>query len=117
MIIIDIGRKSIYGNPFKAKPAEKLLGTTLDKYERWLYQALQGDKNAYKLYFHVTSIELPSHEEYCENIRNLYRRVRDDEIQLRCPGCREHTAQENICHGSILLLAGKWLYEGTGGPD
>lgn len=101
----EIGRRTIYGNPFHAPTHERLLGKTLPNYRTWLWAALNQDAAARLLYKNITSIELPL--DYASALRTLgnLRTTHD----LWCPGCREHSCQPNICHGSVLNKAIDWL--------
>jgi len=102
MARIEIGRRTIYGNPFFARSDERLLGKTLDAYTEWLYHALRGDHAAFAFYQQITGITLP--ENYAEHIQALEANLARGDT-LWCPGCREHTCEPGICHGSILLQA------------
>lgn len=96
MQIIDIGRRTIFGNPYKAKPTEKLMGKTLPFFESYMRHA--GER-------------LPW---FKEAVCDLVSKVDAGEAQMHCPGCREHSAKDGICHGSILLKVGReWVKEGA----
>lgn len=100
---ITIGRKTIYGNPYIAKPTEKLKGKTLLDYEKWLLAAANGESWAYDLYFNVTGIILPNN--YKEKLIELVKSGK----QMYCPGCKEFSCKDGVCHGSIILkIASNW---------
>jgi len=102
MARIEIGRRTIYGNPFFARSEERLQGKTLASYTDWLQRALSGDVEARYEYQRATGLILP--ENYAEHIALLGEHVKRGDT-LWCPGCREHSCKPGICHGSILLQA------------
>lgn len=97
----DIGRKGIFGNPFRPAPGEERMGKTLEPYRQWLFAAIQGKKWAREQYRDATGIELP--ENYAARVAAL------KDMAFRCPGCKEMTEHEGVCHGSILRKAVNWL--------
>jgi len=97
----DIGRKGIFGNPFRPHPGEEMQGKTLEPYRTWLFAALEGRSWARKQYKEATGIELP--ERYADCVRAL------DGIEFRCPGCKRFTEEPGMCHGSVLRKAVVWL--------
>lgn len=100
-VVQNIGRKGIFGNPFRPAPGEELKGTTLEPYKKWLFAALKGEQWAIDQYRDATGISLPSNFAAC---------VRDLEgIPFHCPGCRQRTEEEGVCHGSILRKAVAWV--------
>lgn len=104
---MNIGRKGIFGNPFRAEKGEKLTGKTLDWYAEWLSRMLGDELAAKEFYFEVTRIWLPTH--YASYVRALKGR------ELWCPGCRERSCEDNVCHGSVLKRAIVQLNEGVRG--
>lgn len=105
-VVQDIGRKGIFGNPFRPAPGEERQGKTLEPYGNWLFAAIKGEKWAHEQYREATGITLPS---------NFAARVHDlGDMPFRCPGCREETEKDGVCHGSMLRRAVKWLHTPEG---
>ena len=105
-VVQDIGRKGIFGNPFRPAPGEERQGKTLEPYADWLFAAIKGEKWAHDQYREATGITLP---------KDFARRVHDLEgLPFRCPGCREQTEAPGVCHGSVLRKAVAWLHTPEG---
>lgn len=103
-----IGRKTIFGNPFRPQPGEEMQGKTLEPYREWLFAALKGEQWARDQYREATGIELP--ERYADAVRAL------EGIPFFCPGCRQRSEEDGVCHGSVLRKAVQWL-NSEGGRD
>lgn len=100
-VVQGIGRDGIFGNPFRPAPGEERQGKTLQPYGDWLFAAIQGEKWAHDQYREATGNTLPA---------DFARRVRDLEgMEFWCPGCREQTEADGVCHGSVLRKCVKYL--------
>lgn len=100
-IVQEIGRRTIFGNPYRPAKGEELQGGTLEQYRRWLFAALKGDATAKEIYEASTGVKLP--ENYADRVREVA------DMPFYCPGCRLLTEKEGVCHGSILRKAARWL--------
>lgn len=97
----DIGRKGIFGNPFRPAAGEERQGKTLEPYRAWLFAAIQGQPWAIAQYKDATGIDLP--KDFAARVQALHG------LQFWCPGCKEKTEAEGVCHGSVLRKAVNWL--------
>lgn len=112
MNTFNIGRNTIYGNPYKAKSHEKLQGKTLPDYERYIRLAISKKPlefgTAYAIYKSATNIDLPVN--FRDRVKDL-KKILDKGEVFYCPGCKTSSCRDNICHGSILLKIVKELNE------
>lgn len=99
--VVFIGRNNIFGNPYIPKRGQELKGTTLEDYKRYLWAAMNQKKWATALYKDITGIDLP--DDFSIKIREL------KGSKLYCPGCKERSCEEGVCHGSILIKAIEFL--------
>ncbi len=97
----DIGRKGIFGNPFRPAPGEERQGKTLEPYRAWLFAAIQRQPWAIAQYKDATGIDLPS--DFAARVQAL------NGLRFWCPGCKEQTEAEGVCHGSVLRKAVAYL--------
>lgn len=98
---VDIGRRGVFGNPFRARPSEKFQGRTLEPYTRWLFAAIKREPWALAQY--EESLGRPLPDDFAQQIRDL------DGLHFWCPGCKLRTEEENVCHGWILRRCVVWL--------
>lgn len=84
---VYIGRGGPFGNPFTGN--NPLSGETLNDYRVYLWRRINRDPK------------------FTSSVKALLPEIDN----LWCPGCgpRGHNCEENICHGSILKKAIKWL--------
>jgi hypothetical protein len=96
-----IGRDTIFGNPFRPAPGEERQGKTLEPYRKWLFAALLGERWAIEQYKEATGIDLPP--DFARRVQEIV------DLPFLCPGCKERTEEDGVCHGSILRKAAVWL--------
>jgi hypothetical protein len=107
-IEVDIGRKGIFGNPFRPAAGEERQGKTLVPYREYLFAAIKGDMWARAQYKEATGIELPL--DFAKQVQEII------DLPYWCPGCKDMTEKDGVCHGSILRKAAIWLNESEEGP-
>jgi hypothetical protein len=98
----DIGRRTFFGNPFFARKGEELQGRTLDEYRRYLDARRRDEQWAIDVAV-AAGIPQPPHTFEEELILLGYQISKG--VQLRCPGCKEHSCRMGICHGYDLQVA------------
>jgi hypothetical protein len=101
-ITVDIGRGGVFGNPFRAAPEEKLQGKTLEPYRKWLFAAIKGETWASEQYRQSIGRDLPP--DFAKQVQDIV------DLPFWCPGCKDHTEEDGVCHGSILRKAAVWLH-------
>lgn len=101
-LVQDIGRKGIFGNPFRPAAGEERQGKTLEPYRTWLFAALKGEAWAIDQYAQATGIDLP--KDFAKRVADIV------DLQFWCPGCREQSEAAGVCHGSVLRKAATWLH-------
>ena len=96
---LDIGRKTIFGNPFFPRPDEKHMGKTLPDYKAYLDKRLATDPT-----FRAQALTLKSHL--------------DSGGALFCPGCGISTAvnPKHTCHASVLISTLNSLFTAPTAP-
>lgn len=104
MAQIDIGRRTIFGNPYRARRGEELQGRTLAEYSLYLMARRRDERWAIELARNAGIPDVPAGSTFEQELIRLHESVQKGN-RVWCPGCREHTAKLGICHGWALLNA------------
>ena len=116
-ILIEIGRKTPFGNPYPVCE-ERTREQSMSLYRGWLKLAVAGDPMSLKGYRNVTGIQLSKN--YAGVVASLGCALRGclrcvgrwngqwvaphgiGGIELWCPGCKNDSCKLDWCHGSAL---------------
>ena len=102
---IDIGRRTIFGNPYRARRGEELQGRTLADYEVYLAARRRDEEWAIELARSAGIPDVPAGRTFEQELVRL-----GDHLYVRggsfwCPGCKGLSGRKGICHGFALASA------------